>query len=329
MLTAWLLVFFILGCGSSSSAQTTITVKIDPDSAKWAPVAYLSLIQNFTNMNTISYEHIIEQSDLSETGEFEFNTNYLAKDVNLYRIHISKKGDPPASLIIGGKDHNHFFLFAKRDAEFIIESGSGSRLFNTMTAYGDNQNVALFELNSIVNILDSLDYLPSSVNREFIRDAVRNSLREYADTCSNPLVSLYAIYQTNFETDYLLHPDYYRKYLDKWKSEKSAYFKVFRKQLNIDGGLSWVTSVTVSSAMALIILVSLLYYWRRMKKNKNPLTELTIQERKVFSLLREGKTNKEIADECTVSLSTVKSHVSSIFSKLGVSSRKEIMDIEI
>lgn len=68
---------------------------------------------------------------------------------------------------------------------------------------------------------------------------------------------------------------------------------------------------------------------RRKNKHKNPLSDLTIQERKVFVLLNEGKTNKEIAEECSVSLSTVKSHVSNIFSKLGISSRKEIMNIEI
>lgn len=99
---AGLLVLFILGFGSFLSAQQSITVKMNPDSAKWAPVAYLSLIQDFTNLNTIAYEDIIERSKLSETGLFEFNTNYLPKEVSLYRIHLSKIGDPSASLIIGG-----------------------------------------------------------------------------------------------------------------------------------------------------------------------------------------------------------------------------------
>jgi len=49
---------------------------------------------------------------------------------------------------------------------------------------------------------------------------------------------------------------------------------------------------------------------------------------KIFVLLRQGKSNKEIAQECSVSVSTVKSHVNSIYSKLDIRSRKEVMDIE-
>jgi len=51
-----------------------------------------------------------------------------------------------------------------------------------------------------------------------------------------------------------------------------------------------------------------------------------VQERKVYALLREGYSNKEIAGDLAVSVSTVKTHVNNIFSKLGVTSRKEILD---
>lgn len=106
-----------------------------------------------------------------------------------------------------------------------------------------------------MNILDSLDYLENPINRKFIRDVVYNNLREYADTCSNPLVSLYAIYQTNFESDYMVHPAYYRKYLQKWKSEESKYFNVFRKRLNEESGSNLVVMVFVSIGAVMIILI--------------------------------------------------------------------------
>ncbi|NQU86811.1 MAG: hypothetical protein HQ541_13730 [Mariniphaga sp.] len=35
----------------------------------------------------------------------------------------------------------------------------------------------------------------------------------------------------------------------------------------------------------------------------------------------------EIAEEFAVNLSTIKSHVNNIYSKLGISSRKEILDV--
>jgi DNA-binding NarL/FixJ family response regulator len=51
---------------------------------------------------------------------------------------------------------------------------------------------------------------------------------------------------------------------------------------------------------------------------------LTRQEHAVASLVARGGANKEIADRLSISIKTVKTHVSSIFRKLGVSSRLQL-----
>lgn len=48
---------------------------------------------------------------------------------------------------------------------------------------------------------------------------------------------------------------------------------------------------------------------------------LSEREREVLNLIAQGKSNKEVASELSLSESTVKSHVSNIFSKLGVNDR--------
>ena len=51
---------------------------------------------------------------------------------------------------------------------------------------------------------------------------------------------------------------------------------------------------------------------------------LTAREREVAALIRQGKTNREIAERLIVSERTAEQHVANIMSKLGFNSRAQI-----
>lgn len=57
---------------------------------------------------------------------------------------------------------------------------------------------------------------------------------------------------------------------------------------------------------------------------KHDFSSLTRQEKCVAELIARGLTNREIGEELCISETTVKKHVSNIFEKLGISSRREL-----
>jgi len=60
-----------------------------------------------------------------------------------------------------------------------------------------------------------------------------------------------------------------------------------------------------------------------------PGNDLTERERAVLALMVEGLNNTQIASKLVVSPSTIKSHVSNILSKLGVTSRTEAVTLAL
>ena len=57
--------------------------------------------------------------------------------------------------------------------------------------------------------------------------------------------------------------------------------------------------------------------------------DLTPRERQVLALLIDGKRNKDIAEQLTLSMGTVRVYVSNILTKLGASNRTEAVSLAL
>lgn len=294
----------------------------------WEPVVYLSYIPAFNNMYTMAYEMIIEKSIIDSSGHFSFNTDYLPVQDNLYRIHVSKKGDPPASLIIGGKEENHIFFIANNTSNVYISNRSKNILFKKVSITAYYPNKALQQIDEIASYIDSTNFNGSTLKREFITKAIYSKLRFIADTSTHPLISLYALYKSKFESDYSVNQQFYKNYLKKWDHEKSTYFTSFRSQLPLFNNREILYRFIIGFVFLCIGFVLSIYLKSRTSNNKKMET-LSVQERRIFNLIRLGMSNKEISDDCNIGLSTVKSHLNSIYSKLDIKSRREAMNIKL
>jgi len=322
--------YFIVLCTNLSLAQSkneqSIQGRFLLDHTLWERVAYLSHIPSFDEMYTISKDMIIAETTIDAEGNFEFSTVYFPEEEQLYRIHFTKKGAPAASLIIGGPEENHFFIIASRNKGVSLRGYSETSPFEKVAVVHSPATVWLKQIDLMASYVDSTQYAGSNLKREFIASGVHEQLRNLADTLSQPLASLYALHRSNYKHHSLEYPSFYSRYLKKWKQEKSMYFQDFRKEMpaqKIGFSFLWYFGLGI----LFFVLGAFLMKWYSGKDSTSKkLKVLSIQERKIFDLIKSGHSNKEISEAHNIGLSTVKSHVSSIYAKLQIKSRKEAID---
>ncbi len=76
--------------------------------------------------------------------------------------------------------------------------------------------------------------------------------------------------------------------------------------------------------VVLCICLGFAVFHFRKSARKSPTPELSRQEVTVRDLILQGRSNKEIANELFISLSTVKTHITNLYGKLNVANRQEL-----
>jgi len=292
--------------------------------SSWDRTVYVSLIGTFEKEFTISDNMIIGSSSIDSLGRFTIKLDNLPTGWRFLRLYVVKKGNPPASLIIGGLDENYCFIVANRYSKIELHNTLGKPVFQNLSISGAPYLKTMEYITNLSDYPNSIDYEHSLIKKKFIEEVVSEKLKLIADTCKNPLVSLYALYQTDFLADFRKNTAFYKEYLSKWENNKSPYFKSFRRQLPLSERPKW-PYVLIFFFIGAFISVTILVRNRKGRKIK----KLSVQERRIFELLQKGAINQEISDAYHIELSTVKSHVSNIFSKLNIKSRKEAINIKM
>ena len=296
---------------------------------EWEPKIYLSLIPVFDDMNTASAELIVHMADISPDGSFVLKGENLPSAARVYRLHICKKGDPPATLFIGGREENHFHFIMDNNSDMVFKSDG---LFRNAEISGHPANAPWLFLENKLDIWRRPPKVNSKVNRDTRRKKMEDFIFHFSDTCSYPIPAMFALGRLDLENLEMENPGFISNKLKIWagQNSRSPYFLDLQKRVDIlrhksrRSGKSWLMEGLVVCG-----LILLFYFFRKkISERENPYrpeNNLSIQERRVLGLLSEGKSNKEISQELHIEVSTVKSHVSKIYSKLGVRSRKEVV----
>ena len=306
---------------SASWAQDSVKIsgKLLLDSS-WTPIVYVSKIRDLSDLY-LSAEHLImAQAKVEQNGQFEVIISPNYDGHQLVRLHVSLQGDPAATLIIDGVKENHGFYAIAPGKELRLDFPKENRLFNHFHANG-MQNMQLRTVDEIIEIHELVLHNADRDNREKLVTQVIDQLYHFSDTSSFILPACYALiksdYGFNRET-FLSKMTSLEERLGKHPYLNPFIFKSSNTQLQT--GLSLAVT-------ALILGIWAIYKYRR-RKLEQKIHSLSPQERKVATLLISGKSNKEIAGELHVEISTVKSHIYKLFNKLGIDLEKKYCGIK-
>jgi DNA-binding NarL/FixJ family response regulator len=266
----------------------------------WARKFYVCRMPGFDYMFTTSTALIIAEGNIDTTGNFSVYFP-ATKDESLYRLHFIRKGDPASTLIIGSRDVNHVFFIAKQEDAIIFEKKSDLPISQS----GISGGKANSELNALLRMSDD----DTMANNSFIF---------LADSSTSPLIGLLAISRTyklsdaqkEKVTNLLAHYDQHNTYgAHIFQEYRTAnYWKLY-----LAGGVLLIATLS-GYGYLFYKRRTILKIWRKLSQ----------REMDIVGLILSGKSNKEVALALNIELSTVKTHVNNIYTKLRVNNRKDL-----
>lgn len=334
-------ILILLLTGQICQSQYLISGYID--SKEPSKKVYLSLLR-YDELNVMNKNQILFSTTTDSLGYFEFKGNLLDEKDKLYRIHSNTNENSNGFDFTDLEDKKNFknFIFSNTDTIFFEKSGQFwfSKFKNT--------NKVGIEWRAFEKVADELIKQLLNIEKSNIKNETINKIlkdfKEYSiQNKVHPLPSLVMINrfgESTIKKDYANSSNFYTDLYDNLLRiyGESSYTLQYKDQLsklritsNEQDLLYHKRLNYVSILVILLLLFSNIYFILKIKKQKqlqktDDAVNLTHQEQKVAELILEEKSNKEIASELFISLSTVKTHVRNIYSKLEVNNRTDFIE---
>lgn len=341
-------VFIVLCLLVSISGKAQFLFEGQVDAADWNGQAYLSEISDYRKLEGVFNEQLIQRVEIDSFGVFRFIGDDLPTQNRLYRIHVDRCAsyEQEVNHFTGNCEHSKAMIIIANNRDTItMPQGFEQEIFCQAISTNEATNAIL----KVDSLMEAMKYDFVGLRSETATDKLLNQwfdrFYELGES-SDPLVGVY-IYSklTDRSTIFYDHykqnitgTDYFNnlanrlesKYADlpltrQYQQEFQADIFSFESTADNEGGNGFLYAGLISS----LLLIIAIYWYGRKRPGKVKHGNLTEQEKRVYDLIKAGKTNKEIAAELFISHSTVKSHVNNIYRKLGVTSREEIKKLKI
>lgn len=212
------------------------------------------------------------------------------------------------------QERNYIHLLLCNSSVLSFDADAHFNPFEIETISGDGYNQQLLQIDQIFfQKKKEHNKDLSKAQKDFLTHDLERFIRDFVDTCTNSMLGLYAIYQLDEkEPDFLRNNKFYFNFQKKMNNQypNTKYTEAYNNLLNDLVGFRGMVCEIPGVAP-------------KWKDIKGVIENLTIKEREILELLSEGKSNKEIAAELFIELSTVKTHLSSIYKQFNVANRKK------
>jgi len=256
---------------------------------------------------------IIAPIPIDKNGFFSLN-KVLSEKQELYFIYLSNNNS------ITSKE----FILSNNDSIFFQKS-------NIPLTISNNTNLTDKEWQKLKVFKNQFE-ISKSNQKKYL-----NEIRIYSkDSLQILAVKLLSIKELNnkklLEKDILINSNYYINLLVELKlSDINPDEYIFlENKLALQTLKKTKEKYTISKLVIIILgclvlsLLMFIYSSKKTKKTAN-VNNLSKQEIIIKNCILQGKSNKEIASELFISLSTVKTHITNIYNKLNVSNRGQLL----
>jgi DNA-binding CsgD family transcriptional regulator len=340
------LIIFLLAAGYLNG-QYYFSGNLDPNAA--GKTVYLSLVEDYRKTTRPYADQIIRKTTSGPEGRFEFRGTNLSPENRIYRIHVDDCEDSGAGaghFLTGCNQYRAVHFLARNQDTILFPDTLEGEVFCDIQSTNPNSR-DLLEVDALKEqmILDFTEF-PSPASRELNMDSWFGRWKDQGRSTGEPLTELYIyafLSDRGSEThDYYLKDlnssTYYEDLADRLQKNypDAAFTRSYLSEIKADLNFADTNRIpppglskVLWSLLAISILLNLYFIWkketaRRRKEAWKDETILTQQEQAILQEILEGRTNKEIASALFISLSTVKSHINSIYKKLDVASRRDL-----
>ena len=308
---------------------------------------YLSVVDNYRKISGVFPEQIIDKTRANAEGVFIFNGDLLPSENRIYRIHVDACDEDDAA-------NNHFTGHCLNSQEVVFIANNTSlislpfsfenEMFCSIIS-DEVQANAFLKIDSLKNDMRfAFGTYRSEANRKLNSQKWFTVLQDYGEQMNEPLAELYsyAFFSDRTSNLYgyyledLKKTSYYDNLLKRLEAKypSATYTAQYKAELQADKNLinpsssasiSWW--VYLLGGVALLSILGNFYFFGKVKNGNNIIEKkqsLSAQEQKVLDLILEDKSNKEIAAEIFVSVSTVKTHINNLYKKLEVKNRDAV-----